>query len=194
FACEPGSPDHKSIGGSPAFFGGHELWPIPNNTDPTWSLPRGQQNAQSPIANYWDGQNNGRNMYQAIRDCNIFLENIDRVPDMEEYEKDRWRAEVKFLKAYYHFWLFQLYGPIELVDESLPIDADIDEIRGKRAPVDECVDFIVDLIDEATPYLPEVIESEASELGRITLPIALSLKAKVLVTAASPLFNGNADY
>src|SRR5690606_1840621 len=103
-------------------------------------------------------------------------------------------AEVKFLKAYYHFWLFQLYGPIELVDESLPIDADIDEIRGKRAPVDECVDFIVDLIDEATPYLPEVIESEASELGRITLPIALSLKATVLVTAASPLFNGNTDY
>src|SRR5690606_7080034 len=84
--------------------------------------------------------------------------------------------------------------PIELVDKSLPIDATIDEIRGKRAPVDECVDFIVNLIDEATPYLPEIIESEASELGRITLPIALSVKAKVLVTAASPLFNGNADY
>ena len=130
FTCYSWMPYHNSIGGNPAFFGGHELWPIPNNTDPTWSLPRGQQNAQSPIANYWDGQNNGRNMYQAIRDCNIFLENIDRVPDMEEYEKDRWRAEVKFLKAYYHFWLFQLYGPIELVDESLPIDADIDEIRG----------------------------------------------------------------
>src|SRR5690606_19015421 len=73
-------------------------------------------------------------------------------------------------------------------------DANIDEIRGKRSTVDECVDFIVNLLDEAIPYLPEIIESEASELGRITQPIALSVKATVLVTAASPLFNGNADY
>ncbi len=194
FTCYSWMPYHNSIGGNPAFFGAHELWPIPSNTEATWSLPRGQQNAQNPIANYWDGTNSGRALYQGIRDCNIFLENIDRVPDMEDFEKDRWRAEVKFLKAYYHFWLFRLYGPIELVDDSLPIDANIDEIRGKRSTVDECVDFIVNLLDEAIPYLPEIIESEASELGRITQPIALSVKATVLVTAASPLFNGNADY
>jgi len=194
FTCYSWMPYHNFIGGNPAFFGGQELWPIPSNAEVAWGLPLGRQNAQSPITNYWDGTNNGRSMYQGIRDCNIFLENIDRVPDMEDYEKDRWRAEVKFLKAYYHFWLFRMYGPIELIDESLPIDADIDEIRGKRRPVDECVDFIVNLLDEAIPLLPEIIESEASEMGRITQPIALSVKATVLVTAASPLFNGNADY
>ncbi len=44
------------------------------------------------------------------------------------------------------------------------------------------------------PYLPELAGTEQSELGRITKSIVLALKAKVLVTAASPLFNGNADF
>src|SRR5690606_4807819 len=48
--------------------------------------------------------------------------------------------------------------------------------------------------DEALPDLPAIINSETSELGRITQPIALSVKAHALVTAASPLFNGNPDY
>src|SRR5690606_36289052 len=37
----------------------------------------------------------------------------------------------------------------------------------------------------------DVISDVLTELGRITKTIALSVKAKVLVTAASPLFNGN---
>src|SRR3546814_13249979 len=43
-------------------------------------------------------------------------------------------------------------------------------------------------------YLPDRIENESSERGRITRSIALSIKAYILVTAASPLFNGNTDY
>jgi hypothetical protein len=194
FTCYSWLPYHNAITGNPAFLGGQEIWPVPNNTAVAWGIPRGLQNVQSPILNYWDGWNSGRNMFEGIRDCNIFLENIHRVPDMPEYEKDRWKAEVKFLKAYYHFWLFRLYGPIPLIDESLPIDASIDDIRVKRNTVDESIDFIVSLLDEAMPYLPPIIESEASELGRITQPIALSIKAQVLVTAASPLYNGNSDY
>ena len=38
------------------------------------------------------------------------------------------------------------------------------------------------------------IMNEAEELGRITQGIAMAIKAEVMVTAASPLFNGNADY
>jgi len=52
----------------------------------------------------------------------------------------------------------------------------------------------VQLLDEAESDLPDRINSEASELGRITKAIEKSVKAYVLVTAASPLFNGNPDY
>jgi hypothetical protein len=52
----------------------------------------------------------------------------------------------------------------------------------------------VGLLNEAIPDLPEVIQNQVTELGRTTKSIALSVKAEVLVTAASPLFNGNPDY
>ena len=155
---------------------------------------RNGNNTISPVMNYWDGENGATNLWQGIRDCNIFLENIDKVRDLEGFEKIRWKAEVKFLKAYYHFYLLQLYGPIPIVRENIPVSASSEEVKVFREPVDEVVDYIVQLLDEATPDLPLIIESEVSELGRITKPICLSVKAKILVTAASPLFNGNHDY
>jgi hypothetical protein len=56
------------------------------------------------------------------------------------------------------------------------------------------VNYISNLLDIAAANLPVSISNSASELGRITKPIALGLKARLLVTAASPLFNGNSDY
>src|SRR3546814_17305894 len=56
------------------------------------------------------------------------------------------------------------------------------------------MEYIVQLLDEAAVDLPDIVQFEIQEAGRITKPIALSVKALVLVTAASPLFNGNADY
>ncbi|WP_332456345.1 RagB/SusD family nutrient uptake outer membrane protein [Petrimonas sp.] len=147
-----------------------------------------------PILNFWDGRQNASSLWQGIRDCNIFLENIDQVIDVNEFEKAQFKAEVKFLKAFYHFFLLQLYGPIPIVKENLPISASPEEVAVYREPVDEVFDYIIELLDEAIPDLPLKIENTVSELGRITMPIALSIKAKVLVTAASPLFNGNTDY
>lgn len=85
-----------------------------------------------------------------------------------------------------------MYGPIPLIKENLPIDADVNEVQVFREPVDSCFSYITELIDEALEGLP-VENNDAAMLGKITQPIALSLKAKVLVTAASPLFNGNSD-
>ena len=153
-----------------------------------WDLMRFGNNVTSPYYNYWGGR------YVGIRVCNNFLENVDKATDVNSIEKARWTAEAKFIKAFHHFWLLQMYGPIPIVRENLPINVSTEEISVYRDPVDDVVDYIVQLIDEAVPDLPRRIDSEASELGRITQPIALSVKAKVLVTAASPLFNGNTAY
>jgi hypothetical protein len=153
------------------------------------------QNTNSPHVNCWEGQNQGRGLFAAIRVCNIFLENIDKVgPDLKEEEKIRWIAEVKFLKAYYHYYLLKAYGPIPLVKENMPIDAGVEEVKVYRDRFDDCVDYIVQLINEAVPDLPLVIFDMTSELRRITQPIALSVKAELLVTAASDLFSHNPDY
>lgn len=149
-------------------------------------------NTTNPIINLWDGN---KSLFAGIRSCNLFLEQIDNIPDISESEALRWKAEAKFLKAYYHWYLFSLYGPIPIIDKNLPISASVEEMRVYREPVDNVIDYIVKTIDEALPDLPtDVIGRELSELGRITRPAALAIKARILVTAASPLFNGNNDY
>ena len=189
-------------GGSIGFLAGDEHWLIPKGTGfieqrislNAWEIGRGEQNSNDPWQNYWDGGNGGTNLWVAIRDCNTFLENIHKPEDIEEYERVRWIAEVKFLKAYYHYYLFSLYGPIPIMDENISIDSSQEEVRRYRDPVDDVVAYIVALLDEAAKDLPVTIADELIELGRATQIIAKSVKAQVLLLAASPLFNGNADY
>lgn len=141
--------------------------------------------------NDWTGQ--GKSAWKGIRCCNTFLDNIMTVMDMDMKEKRTWMAEVNFLKAYYHFLLFSQYGPIPIIDSNVDIDASNDAIRSKREPVDVVVQYIVDKLDEAIADLPEHITSR-TDLGRIDKLIAQSLKSRVLLYAASPLFNGNTTY
>ena len=162
---------------------------------PNIEIARGFQNPNSPILNFWDGENNAKSLFRGIRDCNIFLEQIDDVPNISDYEKKRWIAEVKFLKAYYHYYLFKCYGPIPIIDENLPISSEIEEVQVYREPVEKVVQYIVDLLTEASKNLPDAAQViEGTEAGRVDKLIALSMKAEVLLFAASPLFNGNPDY
>lgn len=179
---------------NPAISGGDEVWYPEVAGIAGWEIAKNNQNKVNPWVNYWDGSQLGKPLFEGIRTCNIFLENIGDVPDLGDTERDRWIAEVKFLKAYYHFYLLRMYGPIPLIKENLPISAGKDEVQVTRRPVDEGVNYIVQLIDEATPDLPETFANPSSEFGRINKAIALAVKAKVLITAASPLFNGNASY
>ncbi len=152
------------------------------------------QNSADPFQNYWDGRRDGRNLWVGIRDCNIFLENIDKVPDLQAWERVRWVSEVKFIKAYLHYFLLQLYGPIPIIDVNFPVNANPEEVRVYREPVDSVINFVVRLLDESMENLPDQIEETTTETGRITKSIAASVKAKTLVWAASPLLNGNPDY
>jgi hypothetical protein len=186
YTCYSFLPRDGQLGDDPAMVGGDELWEIPER-GAYLEMAKGFQSKVNPLGDRWS------RMYQGIRDCNIFLENIDKVPDMQPEEKMNWISEVKFLKAYYHFYLVRMYGPIPLIKTNLPISADVNEVKVFRDPVDSCFNYITKLLNEAATGLPLVLNSPGSEAGRITLPIALSLKAKVLVTAASPLFNGNKD-
>lgn len=161
-----------------------------------WDMFRDQgfQTVGNPISNYWDGGANAKNLWIAIRDCNIFLENIYKPQDLTEGERARWIAEVTFLKAYYHYYLWVRYGPIPITDTNILVSAGPDKVRVYRDPSDDVVDYIVSTIDKALPDLFEQVTSESQELGRITKPIALAIKAKCLAYAASPLYNGNPYY
>jgi len=155
-------------------------------------IMKGQQSASNPKFGLWSGWEDQGSLWEGIRHCNILIENIHNVVDMTEEEMNSWAAEAKFLKAYYHFLLFTYYGPIPIVDQNLPISASDNEVRVKRRTVDESVNYIVQTIDDAILDLP-VRELSSNDLGRIDQVIAKSIKSRVLLYAASPLFNGNSE-
>lgn len=201
--CYAYVPEHANPVENFALVAGDEIWYYAENdfymnNETSLRLAKGMQNVTNPYLNYWEGGRGAYNMFVAIRDCNIFLDNMQsqEIAGLKLNEKKRWIAEVKVLKAYFHFWLLRMYGPIPIMEQNIPIDADTEDTRVKRQPVDEVVDYIVGLIDEAIENkgLPQKITSIYTENGRLTLPAAKAIKAKVLMLAASPLFNGNMDY
>ncbi|SOD15092.1 RagB/SusD family nutrient uptake outer membrane protein [Pedobacter xixiisoli] len=135
-----------------------------------------------------------KNMYEGIRKSNIFLEHINITPLSAEFTqttKDRWIGEAVFLRAFYHFQLMRIYGPVPIMDYSAGVGDDFSKIR--RKPLDLCVKFVVDECNRAVALLPmNVVENR--DLGRPSAAAALALKARVLLYNASPLWNGNPEY
>lgn len=170
--------------------------PVPKEPDAT-RVMKGQQTVSAPLMGYWSGfsaSGKGQgSLWEGIRSCNILVENIDLVVDMNQSEKNQWKAEVTFLKAYYHFLLVSNYGPIPIIDVNLPIDASDEEVRVERKTVDECFSYIANTIDDAVNDLPERVIGN-NDLGRIDKVIAKAIKARVLLYSASPLFNGNSEF
>lgn len=139
----------------------------------------------------WNSVNVGRvpiwnETYMATRKVNMFLENVDKVPVSPE-QILQWKGEAYFLRAYFAFLSFRAYGPIVLLDHTLKFDDDL--LSYGRRPIDECVDFIVSNCDTAAMLLPDRMPD--IDLGRATRVAALALKSRVLLYAASPLYNGN---
>jgi hypothetical protein len=165
---------------------------------PGRDIMRGLQSPDNPLMGYWSTTHlvvrDQESMWRGIYACNVLIENIDLVYDMTEREIAQWKAEAIFLKAYYHYLMFAQYGPIPIMDENIPIAAPAETMRVKRQPVDSVVKYIVNTMDLALSGGLTNRITNALEYGRIDQVIASSIKARVLLMAASPLFNGNREY
>ena len=199
--CYTYIPEHANVEQNFSLLAGDEIWYYAENdfymnNETSFRLAKGMQNSASPYLNYWEGGRGApHSLFNALRDCNIFLENLVEVPGLEEDERLKWIDEVKVLKAFYHFWLMQMYGPIPIIDQNIPVGASPEETNVKRESIDDVVSYLVQILDEVieAENLPGLINYIYTDMGRITMPIAKALKAKILVLAASPIFNGNTD-
>lgn len=129
------------------------------------------------------------NDYSAIRYAWIYLENIDRVPDMTEDEKRKRKAEAKMIIAISYSEMLRYVGGVPLLKSSIEAT---DEMKFERNTFAETVDYIVQLIDEAKNDLPW--KQESVDDGRMTKAGALALKLRVLCFAASPTFNSDTKW
>lgn len=129
--------------------------------------------------------------YRFIGQCHLFLQELENAKGITDADKIRWIAEAKFLIAYYHFEVLRFYGPCPITDSYIAMDTPNSEYNG-RSHYDYVTNWIVDLLDEASFDLPTTIRD--NEWGRATVAIAKSIKARALVYAASPLWNGEFPY
>lgn len=165
-----------------------------NNTHNAWKYNTGGWGpTDNPFGN-WGGR------YQDIRRANLFIENIESVPlpsDRIDYYAPRipiFKAEARFLRAFFYFDLLRKYGAVPLVTQSVKNMNDPVSTFVERNSVDEVVEFIVDECDDIKNTLEEDYIEDPSQTGRITKGAALALKCRTLLYAASPLLNGNPLY
>lgn len=152
------------------------------------AISRFTNGGYSPLVN---GDNSWTANYESIRKCNLFVQNFPKVNLKKSdpaifIQGQYWKAENRFLRAMFYYELIKRYGGVPLLgDRVLSIN---DDLRLPRNGFDDCVAYIVSECEAILPDLrPDPIP--AGDYGRITKSIALTLKAKVLVLAASPLNN-----
>lgn len=126
--------------------------------------------------------------YANIRRVNVFLSHLSTTP-LSAPLKARTAGEARFLRAWYYFILLKHYGGVPLVGDVVYTATDV--VPGKRATYEACVNYIEAECNAAAAALPLV--NTTLDYGRITKGAALALKARLLLYAASPLFNGRAD-
>lgn len=136
------------------------------------------------------------NYYRGIRSATVYM---DRAAECKECDKNnpgittQYRAEARALRAFYYFCLLRQFGPVPILDKPIPVDAQVSDTQIPRASYDECVDYIIRELDEAVKDLP-VVQPVKTEYGRVDKRFVYALKSRVLLYAASPLWNGNQDY
>ena len=139
----------------------------------------GQWNAGNQNAYRWS------QVYQYIKNANMFMENIDDVPFDDEDWRARLKGEVHFLTAYYYHNLVRLHGGIPIITRTYTLDEE--DYNVPRNSLKECVDYIVTNADAAAAILP--VRWEGANLGRANKSGALALKSRILLWAASDLVN-----
>lgn len=105
--------------------------------------------------------------------------------------RNEWQTELTFLKAYYHFIMLQNYGPIPIIEQRFDQNIAGNQLPG-RSHFDYCVDRIVGWFDEAEKGLK--VKRDEVETRRATSMACKALKARLLLYAASPLYNGSFPY
>jgi hypothetical protein len=112
--------------------------------------------------------------YQFIRSANIGLDNLDMLPETSAALRDQLYGELIFLRA---------------IDRTLELE---DDLNIPRNTFKECVDFVTSQCDLAAQYLLTPDAASGGKLGRISTGAAKALKARMLLYAASDLYNGPA--
>jgi starch-binding outer membrane protein, SusD/RagB family len=130
--------------------------------------------------------------FDGIRQSYIFIQNIDRVPNVDVAYKNTLKAEARMIIAVHYTDMYRHYGGMPWINHAYTTNEEISSFL--RLTARATCDSIVALIDKAAANLPWVVTDPDAWDGRFTKAGALGLKARLLLFDASPLFNSSAAY
>ncbi|MDR1369210.1 MAG: RagB/SusD family nutrient uptake outer membrane protein [Dysgonamonadaceae bacterium] len=151
----------------------------------------------NPTSNRNTGDPRWSTYWGAIRRCNIILERIDDAqfddvsPAYADELKKTSKGEAFMIRAMQYFDLFKMYGGVPLVKKRL---LSSDDLLIPRATLQETYDFILEDCEAAIALLPNPRDIPDNRRGRLSNVAAMHLKAKLMLYAASPLFNTATPY
>jgi len=122
--------------------------------------------------------------YAQIRTVNQIYANLSVVP-LKSANKVQMKAEAQFLRAWFYFILLEHYGGVPIIGNNIYTYTQF--ISEHRRSFADCVNYITSQCDSAAAILPTTQTGAA--YGRASAGACLALKARVLLYAASPLFN-----
>ncbi|MDR2919400.1 MAG: RagB/SusD family nutrient uptake outer membrane protein [Tannerella sp.] len=133
-------------------------------------ITSGQANAAlSRFSDEW------KKCYEGIKTCHILLENIDRVPGMDEGLKSRMKAEARFIRAFVYFRLTNHYGAVPLFEASLTMQ-EANTIN--RTPKAEVINFVRTELNDILNTIPDRQAYSDNDKGRITKAAVMTLLAR----------------
>jgi starch-binding outer membrane protein, SusD/RagB family len=135
------------------------------------------------MENWW-----WKEAYTNIRACNLFLSKIDAAEFTDDVTKQQLIGEVHFLRGYFYYLLMAQYGGVPLIDKVINIG---DDYNIPRSSFEETVNFITNDLDAA---VADGKLSDQTDKTRATVGAAYALKSRVLIYAASDLYNSDASW
>ncbi|MDR3261296.1 MAG: RagB/SusD family nutrient uptake outer membrane protein [Tannerella sp.] len=150
---------------------------------------------------YYKDRSRVPHSWKAIRIVNKCIENIDRVKELDEKEKNDFLGQAYFVRAFCHFELFRLYGTLPYVDKALGPN---DEWDMEREEVGVFIHKVADDFETAATYFAaagKMRRDPVSGAGHLSDPdqnkpngcTAKAFKSRALLYLASPLNNPSGD-
>lgn len=186
---------HNGIGGDYLDAASDDAISINQNDPDVYKLAIGRFTANSRVNSHmgWG------KYYEGIRKANIIINNVDVVPFKNTFTNFKGeqkklnhtvKAEARFLRTYFYFELVKRYGAVPLLMDSVYKLGDDMELP--RNNFEECINYMVSELDSIKYDLRSVSMPDAAVYGHAaTIEAAMALKSRVLLYAASPLFNEN---
>ncbi len=147
-------------------------------------------------ANNWILQNIWSSMYNGIRYCNVFINELPNATAFAQPdEKESWLAQAKCLRALYYYYLIRNYGPVVLSTEPFAFDHNFS--ADSRTPVWQIVQQILKDTEEALAAAGAEDVSATSIGFRWALgdnygnmmhrALAYAIRSRAILLAVSPL-------